>query len=167
MVTKSVGLTIAAVSVTVVLAGCSSSGSSPTTPATHSPSGYTQVLQRIASQEGAAQQHLAEAFQGTSVSDLRAAMQTFQSEQAGLATQLAALMPPANAVAANTALAHAFADSAGAMHSLIGRIAHAKTVTKAFYVIQSDRATQQVAKAIADATAQLRELGYLTAPPVH
>ncbi len=162
--TKSVGL---AAGCLALLVACGSGGSAPTVPSSPSSGSYAQVLQRIASEEGTAQQRVADAFQSKSVIAVRAALTAFEAEQTGLAARLAALMPPANAVEANTALAHAFADSATATHSLLTRIAHAKTVTDAFYVIQSDLTTHQVGKDIGAAIKQLTDLGYLPATPAN
>lgn len=160
-VTKRVGL---AAAVLVALTGCGSAGSSGA-PASGHASGastaYAQVLQRIASEETAAQQRVADAFRTKSLAALHRALKAFQSDQAGLATQLAALMPPADATGANASLAHAFADSAAAVRSLITRTSHSASVADAFYVIQSDRASKQIGRAIGAAIAQLQSLGYL------
>jgi hypothetical protein len=161
-VTKRAGLV--AICLAAVTA-CSSTGSSPT-PTTPPPTtAYSQVLQRIASNENAAQQRVADAFRTTRVKEVRAALREFQSRQTSLATELAALMPPPNAIGANSALAHALADSAAAIDSLITRIANAATVTGAFFVIQSDSAVQRAGIAIGKALQHLKELGYIPEPP--
>jgi hypothetical protein len=82
-----------------------------------------------------------------------------------LAGQLAALVPPRSAAGANASLAAALTDSAAAIKSLRARVAHAANVTQAFYVFQSDLASQRVGRQIGVAIAQLRGLGYLPDQP--
>jgi hypothetical protein len=157
-VAKVVGLAVAGL---IAVAGCSSSGSSPAAPGQPASAGYTQILQRIASDETAAQQRVATAFQGKSTVELRQALRTFALTQTSTAQRVAALMPPANATAANSALANAFSDSATAIQDLLGRISPTRSVKHAFYVVQSDRATKQAGAEITAALKQLEELGYL------
>jgi hypothetical protein len=159
-VSKRVALAAASLIVTLT-AGCSSSGSSPTAPASPSSGAYAQVLQRIASQEAAAQQRVADAFKTKSLHTLRQALKRFESDQTGFAAQLAALVPPPSAAGANNSLANALSDSATAIHSVNRRIRHAGNVTGAFYVIQSDLGTRQAGAAIGTALRQLALLGFL------
>jgi len=157
-VAKIVGLAVAGL---IAIAGCSSSGSSPAVPSQPASAGYTQILHRLASDETAAQQRVATAFQSTSTVKLRQALRTFALTQASTAQRVAALMPPSNATAANAALVEAFSDSATAIQDLLGRISPSRSVKHAFYVVQSDRATKQAGVEISTALTQLKDLGYL------
>jgi hypothetical protein len=123
------------------------------------------VLQRVASEEMAAQQRVADAFRKKSLAALRKSLKAFQTDQVDLAGQLAALVPPRSAAGANASLAAALTDSAAAIKSLRARVAHAANVTQAFYVFQSDLASQRVGRQIGVAIAQLRGLGYLPDQP--
>jgi hypothetical protein len=96
---------------------------------------------------------------------MRKGLKTFELAQIGLAAKLAALMPPADATAANAALVQAFTESASAIQSLVDRTAQARSVASAFDVIQSDRAVKQAGKAIGTAMKQLQTLGYLSETP--
>jgi hypothetical protein len=145
----------------LALAACGSSQSSGGTTSTHSPTAYAQVLQRIASDETAAQQRVADAFQHKSTMRLRQALRTFALEQTSSAQRVAALVPPSNATAANAALVEAFGDSATAVQDLLGRISPTRSVKHAFYVVQSDRATKRAAAELSAALTQLKGLGYL------
>ncbi|HVT64472.1 MAG TPA: hypothetical protein VHD81_04920 [Mycobacteriales bacterium] len=147
------------------VAGCGSGGSAPSTPATPSTAAYSQALQRIASQETAAQQRVADAFRKQSLPVLRKALKAFQADQTDLAGQLTALVPPQGASGPNARLAGALTDSATAIASLRVRIAHARNVTQAFYVLQSDLDSQRVGRKIGDAITLLTDLGYLPDQP--
>jgi hypothetical protein len=164
-VTRRLGLAVAAfVAAAGLVAACSSSGSSPGTPK-NATAAYAEVVQRVATDELAAQQRAAQAFKTKSLTKLRNGLKTFELAQIGLATKLAALMPPADATAANAALVQAFTDSASAIQSLVDRTAQSRSVRKAFDVIQSDRAVKQAGNAIGAAMLQLQTLGYLTETP--
>jgi hypothetical protein len=164
-VSRRLGLAVAAlVAAAGLVAGCSSSGSSPATPK-NATTAYAEVVQRIATDELAAQQRAAQAFATKSLAAMRKGLKTFELAQIGLAAKLAALMPPADATAANAALVQAFTESASAIQSLVDRTAQARSVASAFDVIQSDRAVKQAGKAIGTAMKQLQTLGYLSETP--
>ena len=143
------------------IAGCGS-GSSPTAPGPSASTAYTQALQRVAARENIAQHRVADGFRSKTVAKLRQALRSFEADQTAAATLIASLEPPPNAVKANAALAQAFVDSADAIDSLIRRIAHAKTVKHAFFIIQSDAAGPRVGKEIDAALNRLNALGYTT-----
>jgi hypothetical protein len=146
----------------VAVSACSSSGSPAAAPTINPVTAYKLALQRIASEESVAQHKVAAGFHSKTVPELQHALFVFETDQTTAAAEIAALAPPANALAANVALSKAFANSAAAVRSLIRRIEHSKTVKHAFFIIQSDRAAQEVGRQIDAALKRLQYLGYTT-----
>jgi hypothetical protein len=121
---------------------------------------YKQALQHVSIEEAQAQQAVNQGLHAKSVLKLRAALTKFAADQTTVAAQLGTLHPPANAVAANAALANAFVENANGLHELLGRIDHAKTVKQAMAIIQSDKSAQKSGQDIDAALKKLRLLGY-------
>lgn len=168
MLTRVLAVGVAAGCLAVVT-GCSSSGSSGTpsttpsssrTPTPLSSAAYSQALHRIATEETQAQTQVGAALHASSVGDLRNGLITFAVDQAHVSTQLRGLTPPANAAAANAALASAFDANASATEAVVARLANVKSVKRAQQIIQNDKAAQRVGARIDAALKKLQKLGY-------
>ena len=149
------------------LAACSSSGNAtgPTTspPGTTSPisaAAYKQVLKNIAGEENRAQHAVQGAFHAKTAAAVRSMLSAFADDQQRVSDELSAVVPPANAQAANAALAHAFADNAAATRAVVSRMAHATSAKAALHIIQTATQAQQSGHEIDAALGRLRKLGY-------
>jgi hypothetical protein len=151
-----------------VTAGCGGSSSggaagnraaSPTA-ATLSAGQYRVSLTAIAKQESQAQQVVGSALHAKTVAKISASLTAFAADQGQVADELSRLHPPADAVAANAALARAFKANAAATRRVADRVAHTKTTRQAFRIIQHAKAAQATGKAIDVALSELRKLGY-------
>jgi hypothetical protein len=114
----------------------------------------------VAQDESAAQHRVQAAFHAHTVPQVHAALATFAADQRHVAARLSALTPPADAVAANRQLAHAFDDNAAAVRSVLRKISGVSSVRQALGVIQSDKRAQRVGQEIDAALGKLKKLGY-------
>lgn len=149
-----------AVTSAAVVAGCGSSSSGGNPPPRMSAAAYKQTLHQVSQAETTAQNRLAGVFHAKTVLKLRAGLTRFETDQASVAAQLGTLRPPANATAANAALAQAFADNANAIHTLLPKLDHAKSVKQALAIIQHDKAGQRTGQEIDTAIKRLQQLRY-------
>lgn len=149
------------------LAACSSSGS-PAGPATKpsaapsalSAAAYTHELKTIAAAENRAQHAVQGAFHAKTAAAVRQALSAFADDQQRVSDELSAVVAPANARAANSALAHAFADNAAATRQVVQQMSGAKTAQAALHIIQTASGAQQSGHEIDAALSRLRKLGY-------
>jgi hypothetical protein len=153
----------------LLISACSSSSNgAPSGPGTTgttsssrlSPAAYKQDLKKIARQESRAQHTVQSAFHAKTAAAVRQTLGAFADDQQRVSGELTALVPPADAQAANAALARAFADNAAATRAVVHRMAHAMTVKAALHIIQTATQAQRSGHEIDAALGRLRKLGY-------
>lgn len=153
------------------IAACSSNGtpgspgvttplSSPSGSAPLSAAAYTRLLKQIAAEESRAQHAVQAAFHARTAAQVRSALTAFARDQQQVADELNSTVPPPNAQAANSALAHAFADNAAATRHVAQQTARAATAKAALRIIQGATNAQRSGREIDAALARLRKLGY-------
>lgn len=135
-------------------------GTTPGSASALSAAAYTQELKRIAAEENRAQHRVQAAFRANTAAQVRSAIAAFADDQQRVADELSSTVPPANARAANAALAQAFADNAVATREVVDRMAQAATAKAALHIIQSASSAQQSGREIDAALGRLRKLGY-------
>ena len=151
--------TAGAVAVCLGLAACGSSNSSTTTTAL-TPAQYTAFLQRLSQRENQAHQALDQHLHSQSAAEIEAALKAFADDQAGAATQVADVTPPANAKAANDALEKAFKDIGASIQAVVAQVANASSGQAAIKQIQAAKGPQQAGQELDAALAELKKLGY-------
>lgn len=96
----------------------------------------------------------------TTVKQITAALTTFGAAEHLLSTQVADLKPPKNAVAANDELSVGLQSTAKAAQAAATKIGTMKTPGQAMRYLQSHQGNRQGARALDDALAKLKKLGY-------
>lgn len=153
----------------MLISACSSSGGNAPGGSTANTSGspsrlsaaaYKQDLKKIAREESRAQHTVQGAFHAKTAAAVRQTLGAFADDQQRVSGELSALVPPADAQAANAALARAFADNAAATRAVVHRMAHAMTAKAALHIIQTATQAQKSGHEIDVALGRLRKLGY-------
>jgi len=158
-----------AVASCAALAACSSSAPSTakqTSASTPSPAKaasaaqYKSLLKTIAAEENLAQHAVQKAFHASSVTAIRQDLLSFATDQQHVTTELSAISPPADARAANTALAQAFSDNANATRRVAAELASAPNAKAALHIIATAKSAQRSGQEIDTALHKLQQLGY-------
>jgi hypothetical protein len=148
---------VIALSIAAALAVTACGGSSHKTL---SAAQYKAKLAALDRQDSTAHKSFDSLPRAKSVGAMRAGLVTFASAQAKLGDEVAALEPPANAAAANTALAKAFHDTGSEMRHVAALLAPAKTTKQALQTIQRVGPTLRSGRELDAALTRLKKLGY-------
>ncbi len=139
--------------------GAGSTSTSPSPPL--SAKAYTAFLSRLSKLETQIQAAAQKELGSKSLSDISAALSKYADEQQGVGERVSNVAPPANAKAANAALAKGFTDSAAAIHALVPQISSAGSVDAAQKLLTTDKDALQAGSELDTALMQLKKLGYL------
>ena len=139
----------------VALLGCASSGDKQLSRAQ-----YKQRLAALDRQDSKAHAKVDGLPHSHSVAAMKASLSAFAADEGQIGNQVAALTPPANAVAANAALAKAFHDSASDTKRVEAAIASAGTPRQALAIIRKLGSAMKGGPELDTALTRLKKLGH-------